>query len=152
MWRVENQRAGIFPPGVEETAWHAGQAAGPEGLGGGWLHIETYAGAGIPDHQQRAAGRVAIGRGPCSNCLGPAAATLPAVPPNPGDCVPMKLEPLMTHHADLPPPVTVGAAHLFSQPRFETGDPRYTWLNQVIAIGEGRCGHVEYQVSQCVGA
>lgn len=47
-----------------------------------------------------------------------------------------------------------GKEHFFSQPRFETGDPRYSWLNRVIAVGEGRVnkGRVEYQVSQCVSA
>jgi Protein of unknown function (DUF3237) len=45
-----------------------------------------------------------------------------------------------------------GAEHFFSQPRFETGDPRYAWLNQVMAVGQGRVrnGRVEYQVFECV--
>jgi len=45
-----------------------------------------------------------------------------------------------------------GAEHFFSQPRFETGDPRYTWLNRVMAVGEGRVinGRVQYQVFECV--
>lgn len=45
-----------------------------------------------------------------------------------------------------------GGTHFFTQPRFETGDPRYAWLNQVMAVGQGRVrsGRVEYQVFQCV--
>lgn len=36
------------------------------------------------------------------------------------------------------------------QPRFETGDPRYRWLNRIAAVGEGRLepGIVEYRVFQ----
>lgn len=45
-----------------------------------------------------------------------------------------------------------GQTHFFTQPRFETGDPRYRWLNQVVAVAEGRVmgGRVEYKVYQCV--
>jgi hypothetical protein len=45
-----------------------------------------------------------------------------------------------------------GHTHFFTQPRFETGDARYQWLNQVIAIGQGRvrAGSVEYQVFRCL--
>ncbi|MSQ67777.1 MAG: DUF3237 domain-containing protein [Gammaproteobacteria bacterium] len=45
-----------------------------------------------------------------------------------------------------------GDTYFFTQPRFETGDARYAWLNQVIAVGQGRVrgGRVEYQVSACV--
>ncbi len=45
-----------------------------------------------------------------------------------------------------------GDTHFVSQPRFETGDLRYAWLNQVMAVGEGRVrnGRVEYQVFECV--
>jgi len=41
-----------------------------------------------------------------------------------------------------------GEAHFFTSPRFETGDPRYTWLNSVVAVAEGRVlpGAVEYRV------
>jgi hypothetical protein len=41
-----------------------------------------------------------------------------------------------------------GDAYFFTQPRFETGDPRYAWLNSAVAIGEGRLlpGAVEYRV------
>jgi len=37
------------------------------------------------------------------------------------------------------------------QPRFETGDPRYSWLNEVVAVGEGRVCNlaVEYRVFEC---
>ena len=45
-----------------------------------------------------------------------------------------------------------GDQHFFSQPRFETGDERYRWLNRVIAVGQGRVlpNRVEYQVFACV--
>ncbi len=41
-----------------------------------------------------------------------------------------------------------GDQYFFSQPRFETGDARYAWLNHVLAVGQGRLnnGCVEYQV------
>jgi hypothetical protein len=41
-----------------------------------------------------------------------------------------------------------GDAYFFSQPRFETGDPRYAWLNHTMAVGQGRLrpNRVEYQV------
>ncbi|MSR14400.1 MAG: DUF3237 domain-containing protein [Gammaproteobacteria bacterium] len=44
-----------------------------------------------------------------------------------------------------------GDEHFFSQPRFETGDERYKWLNRVMAVGQGRVrnGRVEYQVFEC---
>jgi hypothetical protein len=44
-----------------------------------------------------------------------------------------------------------GDTHFFTQPRFETGDARYAWLNQVIAVAQGRVcnGRVEYQVFAC---
>jgi hypothetical protein len=31
-----------------------------------------------------------------------------------------------------------GETCFVTQPRFETGDPRYAWLNRVAAVGEGR--------------
>jgi len=45
-----------------------------------------------------------------------------------------------------------GDQYFFSQPRFETGDARYRWLNRVIAVGQGRVlpNRVEYQVFECV--
>ena len=41
-----------------------------------------------------------------------------------------------------------GDAYFMTQPRFETGDERYAWLNRVVAVGEGRVlpGAVEYRV------
>ena len=44
-----------------------------------------------------------------------------------------------------------GQTQFFTQPRFETGDERYKWLNQVMAVGTGRVmgGRVEYKVFQC---
>ena len=43
-----------------------------------------------------------------------------------------------------------GDTYFMTQPRFETGDSRYAWLNAVVAIGQGRNlpGAVEYQVYQ----
>lgn len=45
-----------------------------------------------------------------------------------------------------------GDVYFMTQPRFETGDPRYAWLNSVVAVGEGRYGPgwVEYRVFQAV--
>ena len=45
-----------------------------------------------------------------------------------------------------------GETHFFTNPRFETGDERYKWINQVVAIAEGRVmgGRVEYRVFQAV--
>ena len=41
-----------------------------------------------------------------------------------------------------------GEFYFVTQPRFETGDPRYAWLNAVMAVGEGRLlpNAVEYRV------
>ncbi|MBD3648724.1 MAG: DUF3237 domain-containing protein [Pseudomonadales bacterium] len=41
-----------------------------------------------------------------------------------------------------------GDTYFVTQPRFETGDPRYTWLNRLMAVSEGRPlpGAVEYKV------
>jgi hypothetical protein len=41
-----------------------------------------------------------------------------------------------------------GEVYFATQPRFETGDPRYAWLNAVVAVGEGRLlpNAVEYRV------
>lgn len=41
-----------------------------------------------------------------------------------------------------------GDTEFFTQPRFETGDERYGWLNRVVAVGEGRVlpRAVEYRV------
>jgi hypothetical protein len=45
-----------------------------------------------------------------------------------------------------------GEIYFMTQPRFETGDPRYAWLNSVVAVAEGRIrpGAVEYRVYQVV--
>jgi len=45
-----------------------------------------------------------------------------------------------------------GDTYFMTQPRFETGDPRYAWLNAVTAVGEGRVvpGGVEYRVYHVV--
>jgi hypothetical protein len=45
-----------------------------------------------------------------------------------------------------------GEAYFMTQPRFETGDPRYAWLNSVVAVAEGRLrpGAVEYRVFHVV--
>lgn len=42
--------------------------------------------------------------------------------------------------------------YFMTQPRFETGDPRYAWLNSVVAVAEGRLRPqaVEYRVYQAV--
>lgn len=44
-----------------------------------------------------------------------------------------------------------GDNYFFTQPRFETGDERYTWLNNTIAIAQGRLlsSAVQYQVYEC---
>ncbi len=44
-----------------------------------------------------------------------------------------------------------GEQHFFTQPRFETGDARYTWLNRVVGVAEGRMHPraVEYLVYSC---
>lgn len=41
-----------------------------------------------------------------------------------------------------------GESYFMTQPRFETSDPRYTWINRVVAVGEGRVAPngVEYRV------
>ena len=45
-----------------------------------------------------------------------------------------------------------GDAYFMTSPRFETGDPRYAWLNAIVAVAEGRGGpgFVEYRVYQVV--
>jgi hypothetical protein len=45
-----------------------------------------------------------------------------------------------------------GDTYFMTQPRFETGDPRYQWVNRIVAVAEGRVlpGAVEYQVYQLV--
>jgi len=43
-----------------------------------------------------------------------------------------------------------GDNYFMTQPRFETGDSRYSWLNDIVAVGEGRNlpNAVEYRVYQ----
>ena len=45
-----------------------------------------------------------------------------------------------------------GDTYFMTQPRFETGDPRYQWLNSIVAVAEGRIlpNAVEYRVYQLV--
>ncbi len=45
-----------------------------------------------------------------------------------------------------------GDTYFMTQPRFETGDPRYAWLNRVVAVAEGRLlpNAVEYRVYEVV--
>jgi hypothetical protein len=35
-------------------------------------------------------------------------------------------------------PTDFGEQYIFVNPRLETGDPRYAWVNQTVFIGEGR--------------
>jgi len=46
--------------------------------------------------------------------------------------------------------IDFGDTYFMTQPRFETGDPRYAWLNRVVAVAEGRLlpRAVEYRVYQ----
>ena len=41
--------------------------------------------------------------------------------------------------------------YFMTQPRFETGDERYRWLNRIVAVAQGRIqpGAVEYEVFAC---
>ncbi len=43
-----------------------------------------------------------------------------------------------------------GETYFFTQPRFETGDARYAWLNGVVAVAEGKLAaqRVDYRVYQ----
>ena len=43
-------------------------------------------------------------------------------------------------------------AYFMTQPRFETGDARYRWLNRIAAVGEGRLepGVVEYRIFELI--
>ena len=45
-----------------------------------------------------------------------------------------------------------GDTYFMTQPRFETGDPRYEWINRIVAVAEGRVlpNAVEYHVYQLV--
>jgi len=45
-----------------------------------------------------------------------------------------------------------GDTHFVTQPRFETGDPRYAWLNNVVAVAEGRVAEgraIQYNIYSC---
>ena len=44
-----------------------------------------------------------------------------------------------------------GDNYFVTQPRFETGDERYSWLNHVVAVAEGRLleGGMLYKVYEC---
>ena len=45
-----------------------------------------------------------------------------------------------------------GDAYFMTQPRFETGDARYAWLNRLVAVAQGNVipGGVAYEVYACV--
>jgi len=45
-----------------------------------------------------------------------------------------------------------GDTYFMTQPRYETGDARYSWLNRIVAVAEGRIvpGAIEYQVFEVV--
>ncbi len=45
-----------------------------------------------------------------------------------------------------------GDTYFMTQPRFETGDSRYDWLNRIVAVGEGKImpNAVEYRVFEVV--
>lgn len=45
-------------------------------------------------------------------------------------------------------PVDFGDTYFMTQPRFETGDPRYDWLNRLSVVGQGRTlpNAVEYRL------
>lgn len=45
-----------------------------------------------------------------------------------------------------------GDTYFMTQPRFETGDQRYQWLNRIVAVAEGRVlrNAVEYRLYECV--
>lgn len=46
------------------------------------------------------------------------------------------------------PPTEFGETYFYVNPRFETGDPRYAWLNRAFVLSQGRVGpgRVEYRV------
>jgi hypothetical protein len=47
-------------------------------------------------------------------------------------------------------PTEFGDTYFMTTPRFETGDPRYEWINRVVSVAEGRvlANAVEYRVFQ----
>jgi hypothetical protein len=60
-------------------------------------------------------------------------------------------QPMMEALVGKGPGTEYGDAPFFTQPRFETSDPRYTWLNRTVAVAEGRFrpNRVEYRVYAC---
>jgi hypothetical protein len=46
----------------------------------------------------------------------------------------------------------LGDSYFMTQPRFETGDERYAWLNRLVTVGQGRIvpGGVAYEVFACL--
>lgn len=51
-------------------------------------------------------------------------------------------------------PTEFGEIRFFTQPRFETGDSRYAWLNSTVAVAQGRVlpSAVEYRVYEVLNA
>ena len=51
-------------------------------------------------------------------------------------------------------PTNFGDQYFFTNPRLETGDERYSWVNQTMFIREGRLtpGRVEYRVYRVANA
>ena len=49
-------------------------------------------------------------------------------------------------------PTNFGDTYFMTSPRIETGDTRYNWLNNIVAVAEGRvvASAVEYQVYELV--
>ena len=47
-------------------------------------------------------------------------------------------------------PLDYGDTYFMTSPRFETGDPRYEWINRLVTVAEGRMlpNAVEYRVYQ----
>jgi len=45
-----------------------------------------------------------------------------------------------------------GDQYFFTQPRMQTGDPRYSWVNNIFCVAQGRLrkGRVEYEVFKVV--
>jgi hypothetical protein len=48
--------------------------------------------------------------------------------------------------------IDYGDTYFMTSPRFETGDPRYEWINRLVTVAEGRMlpNAVEYRVFQVV--
>ena len=58
------------------------------------------------------------------------------------------LQNLLVSHATGGGSTAYGDTYFMTQPRFETGDARYSWLNRIVAVAEGRLvpSAAEYQV------